>query len=227
MTIYDKTGMAKVQDFALTPTPFIGRSQEIDEIGALLDDPSCRLLTLVGPGGIGKTRLAAEVALRKRDSFPDGLIFVSLAPLNRADDLLTAIAEAMPFHFHQDSRPPQEQFFAYLREKHGQHLLLVLDNFEHLLDGADIVSDILAITTNLKILITSREALNLQEEWIRRIAGLAYPGREDSEAIEEYSAVQLFLDRARRVRGDFELAEACQSVADICRLVEGMPLAIE
>ena len=227
MTIYDKTGMAKVQDFALTPTPFIGRSQEIDEIGALLDDPSCRLLTLVGPGGIGKTRLAAEVALRKRDSFPDGLIFVSLAPLNRADDLLTAIAEAMPFHFHQDSRTPQEQFFAYLREKHGQHLLLVLDNFEHLLDGADIVSDILAITTNLKILTTSRETLNLQEEWMRTISGLAYPSREDVDSLDEYSSVQLFLERARRIRSDFRLAQDRRGVVEICQVVEGMPLAIE
>lgn len=212
---------------ALTPTPFIGRSQEIEEIGALLDDPSCRLLTLVGPGGIGKTRLAVEVASHKRDSFPDGLFFVPLAPLNQAGDILTAIAEATPFRFQQDHRSPREQFFAYLREKHTQRVLVVLDNFEHLLDGVDIVSDILAVTTSLKILATSREALNLQEEWVRPIAGLAYPHREDGEPIEDYSAVQLFLDRARRIRGDFDLAEDRKGVVDICRLVEGMPLAIE
>src|SRR5215472_1395785 len=82
---------ARMRNLALTPTPFIGRSQEIDEIGALLDDPSCRLLTLVGPGGIGKTRLAVEVASHKCDSSPDGLFFVPLAPLNRADDILTTI----------------------------------------------------------------------------------------------------------------------------------------
>ena len=204
---------------ALTPTPFIGRSQEIEEIGALLDDPSCRLLTLVGPGGIGKTRLAVEVASHKRDSFPDGLFFVPLAPLNQAGDILTAIAEATPFRFQQDHRSPREQFFAYLREKHTQRVLVVLDNFEHLLDGVDIVSDILAVTTSLKILATSREALNLQEEWVRQVAGLAYPHREDDEPIEDYSAVQLFLDRARRIRGDFDLAEDRRSVAEICRLV--------
>jgi len=216
-----------MRNLTLTPTPFIGRSQEIDEIGALLDDPSCRLLTLVGPGGIGKTRLAVEVASHKRDSFPDGLFFVPLAPLNRAGDILTAIAEVTPFRFQQEQRSPREQFFTYLHEKHAQRLLLVLDNFEHLLDGVDIVSDILAATTGLKILATSREALNLQEEWVRQIAGLAYPARANGRPLEDYSAVQLFLDRARRIRGDFDLAEDSGSVVEICRLVEGMPLAIE
>ncbi|HEU5200602.1 MAG TPA: LuxR C-terminal-related transcriptional regulator [Ktedonobacterales bacterium] len=216
-----------MDDFAHTTSPFLGRSQEIEELGALLDDPSCRLVTLVGPGGIGKTRLAMEVAAHKRAAFPDGLFFVPLAPLNRADDLLTAIAEATPFRFQQDDRSPREQFFAYLREKQAQRLLLVLDNFEHLLDGVDLVSDILAATTSLKILVTSREALNIQEEWVRQIAGLAYPHQENGRAIDDYSAVQLFVDRARRIRGDFALAEDSKSVVDICRLVEGMPLAIE
>ena len=213
--------------FPLTTPLFLGRVREIEEIGALLDDPSCRLLTLVGPGGIGKTRLAVEVASLKQDAFPDGLFFVALAPLNRSDDLLTAIAEAMPFLYQQDQRSAREQFFEYLREKDGQRLLLVLDNAEHLLDGVEIVSEILAVTTNLKILATSREVLNLQEEWVREIGGLAYPAREDDDSLDEYSAVQLFLDRARRVRGDFDLAEDRESVVEICRLVEGMPLAIE
>ncbi len=212
---------------ALTTTPFIGRSQEITEINVLLDDPSCRLLTLVGPGGIGKTRLAVEVASQKRAVFPDGVFFVSLAPLNQIDDILTAIAAAMPFCFQQDHRSLHEQFFAYLREKDAQRMLLVVDNFEHLLDGVDIVSEILATTTGLKILVTSREALNLQEEWVRQVTGLAYPDREDGEPIADYSAVQLFMDRARQIRGDFDLAEDSRSVVEICRLVEGMPLAIE
>ncbi|MBA2287341.1 MAG: AAA family ATPase [Ktedonobacteraceae bacterium] len=212
---------------ALTTTPFIGRSQEIDEISALLDDPSCRLLTLVGPGGIGKTRLAVEVASQKRDVFPDGLFFVSLAPLNQTDDILTAISAAMSFCFQQDHRSLHEQFFDYLREKHAQRMLLVVDNFEHLLDGVDSISEILATTTGLKILVTSREALNLQEEWVRQVTGLAYPDREDGKPITDYSAVQLFMDRARQIRGDFDLAEDSRSVVEICRLVEGMPLAIE
>ncbi len=210
-----------MHDFTFTPTPFLGRLQEMNEIGALLSDPSCRLLTLVGPGGIGKTRLALEVASHKRASFPDGLFFVPLASLNRADDMLQAIAEATPFRFPQDTRSPREQFLAYLRERHVQRVLLVLDNIEHLLDGVNIITDILAVTTGLKILATSREALNLQEEWVRQISGLTYPDREDGKQLEDYSAVQLFLDRARRIRGDFDLAEDCRGV------VEGMPLAIE
>lgn len=214
--------------FPVTSSLFLGRSREIKELGALLDDPSCRLLTLVGPGGIGKTRLAVEVAKHQREAFPNGLFFVPLAPLNRADDLLTAIADAMPLGFQQDHRSPREQFFAYLREKQAQLVLLVLDSFEHLLEGVDLVSDMLEATAGLKILVTSREALNLQEEWVRQIEGLTYPHQmDDGEPIDGYSAVQLFLDRARRICGNFDLAEDRQSVVDICRLVEGMPLAIE
>ena len=212
---------------ALSPTRFIGRTREIDEINAMLDDPACRLLTLVGQGGIGKTRLAGEIMAHERAAFPDGLFFVPLASLSQSDDILTAIVDVMPFHFHQDQRSPREQFFAYLQEKHAQHLLLVLDNFEHLLHGADIISEMLAITEGLKIVVTSREALNLEEEWVRQIEGLAYPRQGDGESIENYAAVQLFLDRARRIRGDFALAEDRQGVVEICRLVEGMPLAIE
>jgi predicted ATPase/DNA-binding CsgD family transcriptional regulator len=213
--------------FTFAPTPFLGRSQEIHEISALLSDPSCRLLTLVGPGGVGKTRLALEVASHLRASFPDGSFFVPLAPLNRADDMLSAIAAATPFQFSQDTRSPREQFLAYLHERHNHSVLLALDNMEHLLDGVTIISDILAVTTNLKILATSREALNLQEEWVRQISGLTYPDRADGKGLEDYSAVQLFLDRARRIRGDFSLTDAGQSIVEICRLVEGMPLAIE
>ncbi|MEP7285631.1 MAG: LuxR C-terminal-related transcriptional regulator, partial [Chloroflexota bacterium] len=164
---------------------------------------------------------------QKHESFPDGIFFVSLAPLSRVDDILTAIAEATPFHFQQDNRDAHEQFFDFLREKHAKRLLLVIDNYEHLLDGVDIVSEILAVTTNMKVLVTSREALNLQEEWVRPISGLAYPDQEDGKPLEDYSAVQLFLDRARRIRGDFDLSEDRRSVLEICRLVEGMPLAIE
>ncbi len=216
-----------MQSLTLTATPFLGRLQEMNEISTLLDEPACRLLTLVGPGGIGKTRLAVEVAEHKRASFPDGVFFVSLASLKQTDNLLPVIAEAMPLQFAQDSRSPREQFLAYLREKLDQRVLLVLDNFEHLLDGVEIISDMLAVTTGLKILVTSREALNLQEEWVRQIAGLSYPDREDGKQPEEYGAVQLFVDRARRIRGDFALDEDERGVMEICQLVEGMPLAIE
>lgn len=216
-----------MENFALAPTSFIGRLQEIEEIGALLDDPVCRLLTLVGPGGMGKTRLALEVASRKQDSFPGGVYSVMLAPLQYPEDVLGTIAEAMPFHFQQDTRDWHEQFFDYLREKRDKRQLLLLDNFEHLLDGAAVLSEILAAATGLKILVTSREALNLQEEWVRHIGGMSYPEHVTGEPLENYSAVRLFVDRARRLRGDFDLAEDRHSVVEICRLVGGMPLAIE
>src|SRR4051794_25828131 len=112
------------------PTSFLGRAQEIAEVGTLLTDPSCRLLTLVGPGGVGKTRLARETASLHHASFRDGVFWVPLAQLSRIDDLLPAIAEAMPFRFQQGSRSPCEQFFAYLHEKQAQQVLLVLDNAE-------------------------------------------------------------------------------------------------
>ena len=209
-------------------TPFLGRSQDMTEIGTLLADPSCRLLTLTGPGGIGKTRLAMEIVSHHQTFFPDGIFWVSLTRLSHIDDLLPAIAEATPFCLQQESRSTHEQFFAYLREKHAQQVLLVLDNVEHLLEGVDLIADILAATTSWKILATSREVLNLQEEWVRPIAGLTYPtAHRDVKRASEYSAVQVFVERARRRRDDFDLIEDEQGVIDICRLVEGMPLALE
>jgi predicted ATPase/DNA-binding CsgD family transcriptional regulator len=216
-----------MQKVAPAPTTFIGRTEEIEEISTLLDEPSCRLLTLTGPGGIGKTRLAAEAASYARAFFPEGIFFVWLAPLGQASELLTALAEALPFHYQSDDRTLSEQFFAYLNEKRTQRWLLVLDNFELLLEGADLVSAMLAATTGLKILVTSREPLGLQEEWVRQVEGLSYPRQVDAGPLEDYSAVQLFRDRARQIRGDFDLAEDEKGVVDICRLVEGMPLAIE
>lgn len=209
------------------PNPFIGRMQEIDEISQLLQDPSCRLLTLVGPGGIGKTRLATEAASCTAEAFPDGVYIVPLAPLSRAEDILSAVADVTPFHAQQDSRDLHDQFFDFLREKWQKRILLVLDNFEHLLDGVDIVSEMLAATEGIKILVTSREALNLHEEWVRHIGGMSYPTEGATAPLETYGAVQLFADRARRTRGTFDLADDGRHVAEICRLVEGMPLAIE
>src|SRR5579859_685666 len=113
--------MTRMHHFTFTPTPFLGRLQEMNEIGSLLADSSCRLLSLVGPGGIGKTRLALEI-ISQHTLFPDGIFFVPLASLNRADDMLTAIIEDMPFHCHQDQRSPREQFLGYLHENHAQRV---------------------------------------------------------------------------------------------------------
>nr|MCU0465656.1 AAA family ATPase [Anaerolineae bacterium] len=210
------------------PTPFIGRDDELIEIDRLLSDPTCRLLTLVGPGGIGKTRLASEAAARRQhDLFPDGVYVVSLAPLGDAGDVLAAVADVMPFRPQADGQDLRAQFLAYLAEKRGQRVLLVLDNFEHVLGAADLVADLLAASERLKILITSREALNLHGEWVRPVAGMGYPsGANDLTPLTDHSAVALFLDCARRAGADIA-PEDLPSVAELCRLVEGTPLAVE
>ncbi len=210
-----------------TQTPFVGRSRELDDLCAVLENPSCRLLVLTGPGGVGKTRLAIEIASRLNNTFPDGVYFVPLAPLTRPDEIFCAIAEVMPFQDHQDGRSLYDQFCDYLREKHAKRFLLILDNFEHLLDGVQVISEMLDLTEHLKILVTSREALNIQEEWIRPIQGLAYPTEENHAALVDYDAVRLFLDRARRIRADVTAPDDITSVVEVCRLVEGMPLALE
>lgn len=217
-------------------TPFVGRVEGLADIANRLADPDCRLLTLVGPGGIGKTRLALQAAQNLVDQdfqqgrFADGIYFVRLVALNSPDHLISTIASAINFSFYRESAP-QEQLFNYLRHK---KLLLVLDNFESLLlpefesDGARIVAELLTAVPHSKLLITSREPLNLQEEWIYPVAGMRYPDNNTQTAnLATYSAVQLFAQSARRVQPEFDLAAEQDCVLRICQLVEGMPLAIE
>ncbi len=205
------------------PTPFVGREPEVQELVNLLNDADCRLLTLVGPGGMGKTRLALEVASRQIDEFKYGVRFVGLAGVTGTEFMVTAVADALNFTFpNQDD--PKGQLLTFLREK---ELLLIMDNFEHLIDGAELVADILTAAPKLKVLATSRESLNLWEEWLRPILGMRYPENDSTEEIDPYSAVKLFADRAKRVRGGFSLEAALPNIIRICQLVEGMPLGIE
>ncbi len=205
------------------PTTFVGREAELTEIVALLNDPACRLLTLVGPGGIGKTRLAMRVAANCGEQFDDGVYFVPLEPLDSPEFILSTIADVLSFRFSPGVDPGQ-QLLQYLREK---ALLLVLDSFEHLLDGVEVLTEILDAAPEVKMLVTSRETLNLQEEWRYPIHGLQYPDTEEAEQPGAYSAVQLFLQRARQVKGNLALADEQAAVVRVCRLVEGMPLALE
>lgn len=205
------------------PTPFVGRSHELEELLQSLADPDCRLLSLIGPGGMGKTRLAIEAGVRQGEKFRHGVRFVPLAPLNSPAQIVPAIAEACQFTFFADN-DPQEQLLNYLKEK---EMLLILDNFEHLLEGADLVSDIIAAAPQVKILVTSREMLNLWEEWSRPIRGMSYPQSEATDQLDRYSAVQLFASRAKRIRTTFDLQSERRQVIRICRLVDGMPLGIE
>jgi predicted ATPase len=203
---------------------FIGRDDELRDISGLIHNPLCRLLTLVGPGGIGKTRLALEIASSQQDLFPDGVHLIYLQATPSSDFLVSAVAESLDFRFQPDG-DPQSQLINYLRH---QSLLLVLDNIEHLADGVAFVGDILAAATAVKLLVTSRERLSLQEEWVYEVRGLDCPAHDGEPDIEGYGAVQLFVHSARRVSPHFRLTKLCKPpVARICRLVGGMPLGIE
>lgn len=190
-------------------------------------DPACRLLTLLGPGGMGKTRMALEIGRQLEQqngaSELDGVYFVPLQPLNSPDLIVHAIAEALDLQFY-DGQPPDYQLIDYLKSR---RVLLILDNFEHLLDGAELMSNLLAAVPHVRFLVTSREALNLHEEWLATMPGMPYPADADDPHFADYAAVRLFRQHATRVRPDFSLDAERESVARICHLVEGTPLAIE
>lgn len=215
-----------------SPTPFVGREEERTRLAAFLNDPAKRLLTITGPGGIGKTRLALAAAAEQLAgaNFPDGIYFVSLTPLSDPETIIPAIAEATGYPFQADKRPPQQQLFDYLRHK---SILLLLDNVEHLLradqsDGATFVADLLQKTSHLKLLATSREPLNLYQEQRYPLHGLEIAEETAEDPRTEFAAATLFLQTARRRQPDFQVAPADGPyLTEICRLVEGMPLALE
>jgi predicted ATPase/DNA-binding SARP family transcriptional activator len=203
-------------------TPFVGRARELAEIQRLLHDPDCRLLTVCAPGGMGKTRLAIQAAAQS--DFPDGAYFVSLAPVRSVDFLIPALIESL-LCYSETPADTWRQLLDYLRDK---QLLLVLDNFEHLLDGADMLPELLAAAPGVKLLVTSRERLNLREEWVFELRGLDYPVNGSRETLEAYGAVRLFIQGARRLRPNFELMDGdLAMIARICQLVDGMPLGLE
>ncbi len=211
----------KLRGFPPQMTSFVGRTQEISDIVALIAEPHCRLVTLVGPGGIGKTRLALEIA--RRLDFADGIYYVPLQALRSGDHVLSGLANALDYQAHSGS-DLDKQLASFLCTK---QLLLVLDNFEHVLEAARFMSAILAAAPQVKVLATSREPLNLQEEWVRRLRGLAYPKNDASLPLMTCDAVRLFVDRAQQQWGDFRLGDDVEHVVCICQLVEGVPLALE
>lgn len=209
-------------------TSLIGREDELAEITDRLGSNGVRLLTLTGPGGIGKTRIALQAAAHLVDCFEDGVYFVNLAPIQDPSDVPAAIAQSL------DLRVSGEQpLLDELRENlQSKRMLLLLDNFEQVIPAAAGMAELLQGSPRLKIMVTSRETLHLRGEQIFPIQPLELPDLElenlAPEQLSRYEAVQLFIDRARAANPDFKLTgENLQAVAEICTRLDGLPLAIE
>jgi predicted ATPase/class 3 adenylate cyclase len=200
-------------------TSFVGRATELEAIDGLLEDPECRLLTLVGPGGVGKTRLALEAAARRIDRYPHGVHFVPLVSVPAPELLAPAVADSIQFPLSGFSA--QEQLLDYLSER---STLLVLDNFEHLVDGSGLLGELIERAPGVELLTTSRERLNVQSEWVYDVEGLGLTENGNGRG----GALRLFIERAAQARPGFVLDEEERLQAlRICRLVAGMPLGIE
>ncbi|MFC1852041.1 diguanylate cyclase [candidate division CSSED10-310 bacterium] len=202
-------------------TEFVGRHNEIKILKAFLD--TRRFITVIGPGGSGKTRLAVHLAENVLDLFHDGVYFIDLTPLDSADLLADTIARAIGFVF-TAGEDSHHQLMNYLKTK---EMLLVIDNFEHLMSSAPQVKKILAETPEIKIIVTSREKLDLEGETLFELSGMHFPLQESIETIDEFSAVQLFLRSAPRFQPDFKPSkEDKRAIIRICQLLDGLPLGI-
>jgi predicted ATPase/class 3 adenylate cyclase len=200
-------------------TAFVGRETELASLHALLSDSRNRLVTLVAPGGMGKTRLSLEAARQVVHLFPQGIYFVALDRITVADMIVQAVAEVLPISL-ASKEDPKSRIMDYLRDK---AILLVMDNFEHVLDGATFVQDMLQAGLHVQVLASSRVKLNLMGETVFNIEGLGVGDKSS----EEGSAIQLFEQSARQTQPKFEFNDSTMtSVKRICEMVEGMPLAI-
>ncbi|NLS76190.1 MAG: hypothetical protein GXY76_02915 [Chloroflexi bacterium] len=200
--------------------PLVGRGQELAGIAERLRDPACRLLTVVGPGGAGKTRLAVEAGLRAAGEWEHGLCYVPLSGVREVEGIVPAIAQGLRLDFLADiTVSPKEQVLNYLR---GRQVLLLLDSYEHLLEGAGLVAEILAAAPGAKVLATSRAPLGLPGEVLYPLAGLAH-----SPEPGEGAAAKLFWTAARRAGWEREpTPEDAAAVEGLCRRVGGLPLAV-
>ncbi|MCC6174427.1 MAG: adenylate/guanylate cyclase domain-containing protein [Chloroflexi bacterium] len=218
---------ARPNNLPVQPTPLVGRDDEIAAARQRLVREDVRLLTLTGPGGTGKTRLALQVAAELIDHFGDGAVFVGLAPIRDPDLVASTIGQALGIH-DLGNRPILDSLRAYLHER---HLLLLLDNFEQILPAAPVVAELLSSCPGLKVLVTSRAPLHLRGEQELPVSPLAFPepgSRVLASTVATWPSVALFVQRAADVRPDFTLTdETAALVAEICRRVDGLPLALE
>jgi len=205
-------------------TAFVGRADELATISYHLANTEHRLLTLLGPGGAGKTRLSIQAAAEQFETFPDGVFFVALASVPSVESAVYAVADAIGFTFYSNE-DPKTQLINYLE---GKRLLLIIDNCEHLDGVSRLMSELLGAIPELKVLATSRARLNLKGEVVFDLEGLEVPETPSVDDVDAYSGLRLFVDSAQRARADFTVDEDNLShIARICRLLNGMPLGIE
>lgn len=205
-------------------TTFVGRDTELDELHSIIEKPDVRLLTILAQGGMGKTRIALEATEQQINNFPDGVYFVPLQALSDIEQIMPVIASSCFFSFQADERSQKQQVLDFLGNK---KMLLLIDNWEHLLDGAPLANEILNAAPDVKILATSREKLNLMGETVYVLQGMEFPTWETPEDALRYDAVQLLLQAAQRVKPDWQVTEEnLDYVARVCRLTQGMPLGI-
>jgi len=231
--LYQEILQNKVQPLPVLPNPpnnlpgfrpnLVGRKDDLLSIAEQLDLDQCRLLSLIGQGGIGKTSLALEAGFRLLADYPDGVYFISLAAVTSTDSVIPAIAIALGI-VPERQQQTRTQLFSFLKNK---QMLLILDNFEHLLPAALDLLEILEQAQKLKIMVTSHQRLNVREEYVFPVLELDYPREASDKNALSYSAVQLFLQTAQHVSPDFSFEEHQVAIIRICRFVEGMPLGIE
>ena len=202
---------------------FVGRTLELREIAGLLGQDDCRLLTLVGPGGVGKSRLARRALETLADGYPDGALFISLEEIASPSEFVALLARELGIE-RAASAQPLDRVIEHLQER---RVLLVFDNFEHLAACGAILEKLLHACRRLKILVTSRVRLAIASEWLVPLEGLPCPEPEDDANAESFDAVRLFIRSARRVQPALVPSREIVSIVEICRRVEGLPLALE